>query len=203
MNIGSENRTKLIAAICLGAVALIVIVIEFGGWFSGSSSSAAAPVAQGTSVSDPIPAPTVKTRSKGRAASSKKETARDLDPRLKFTLLNSSEDTKYEGTGRNIFKVFVPPIPVPVKSVVSDTKPEAQGPPQPPPPPPIDLKFYGFATPQGGAKRVFLAHGEDIFVAKEGEIVNRRYKVVHISPNAVEILDVLSNNRQSITLTQG
>lgn len=202
MNIGSENRTKLIAAICLGAVALIVIVIEFGGWFSGSSSSAAAPVAQGTSVLDPIPAPTVKTRSKGRAASSKKETARDLDPRLKFTLLNSSEDTKYEGTGRNIFKVFVE-IPKILTPPVTQPQPEAQGPPQPPPPPPIDLKFYGFATPQGGAKRVFLAHGEDIFVAKEGEIVNRRYKVVHISPNAVEILDVLSNNRQSITLTQG
>jgi hypothetical protein len=202
VNIGSENRTKLIAAICLGAVALIVIVIEFGGWFSGSSSSAAAPVAQGTSVSDPIPTPTVKTRTKGRAANSKKETARDLDPRLQFALLNSSEETKYEGTGRNIFKVFVV-IPPLAKNPVADTKPEPPVTPQPAPPPPIDLKFYGFATPQGGAKRVFLAHGEDIFVAKEGEIVNRRYKVVRISPNAVEILDVLSNNRQSITLTQG
>jgi len=39
--------------------------------------------------------------------------------------------------------------------------------------------------------------------AKRGDIVDRRYKVVRISPNAVEILDVLSNNRQSIPLTQG
>jgi hypothetical protein len=42
-----------------------------------------------------------------------------------------------------------------------------------------------------------------VFIAKEGEIVDRRYKIVRISPNAVEILDVLSNNRQSIPLTQG
>jgi hypothetical protein len=73
----------------------------------------------------------------------------------------------------------------------------------PPPPPPSNLKFYGFATPQGGLKRIFLLKDQDVFVAKEGDIVDRRYKVVRISPNAVEILDVLSNNRESIPLTQG
>jgi hypothetical protein len=55
----------------------------------------------------------------------------------------------------------------------------------------------------GGIKRIFLAQGEDVFIAKEGDIVDRRYKVVRISPNAVEILDVLTNNRQNIPLTQG
>ena len=72
-----------------------------------------------------------------------------------------------------------------------------------PPPPPINLVFYGFATPANGAKRIFLAQNEDVFIAKEGDIVDRRYKVVRISANSVEILDVLSNNRQSIPLTQG
>jgi hypothetical protein len=65
------------------------------------------------------------------------------------------------------------------------------------------LKYYGYTTPQGGIKRIFLAHDKDVFIAREGEIVDRRYKVVRISPNAVEILDVLSNNQQSIPLTQG
>jgi len=73
----------------------------------------------------------------------------------------------------------------------------------PPPPPPIELKFYGFATPAGGTKRIFLAHNEDVFIAKEGDIVDRRYKVMKISANSVDILDVLSNNRQSIPLSQG
>ena len=75
--------------------------------------------------------------------------------------------------------------------------------PPPAPPPPIDLKFYGYATPAGGTKRIFLAQGEDVFIAREGDIVDRRYKVVRISGTAVEILDVLSNNRQSIPLNQG
>jgi hypothetical protein len=115
--------------------------------------------------------------------------------------LKVSEDTKYEGTGRNIFKVFVD-IPKPIVPVTA--QPEvASGPPPPTPPPPIDLKFYGYATPAGGTKRIFLAQGEDVFIAREGDIVDRRYKVVRISGTAVEILDVLSNNRQSIPLNQG
>jgi hypothetical protein len=116
--------------------------------------------------------------------------------------LKVSENTKYEGTGRNIFKVFVD-IPKPIVNVATQTRPESQGPAPPPPPPPIDLKFYGYATPAGGTKRIFLAQGEDVFIAREGDIVDRRYKVVRISGTAVEILDVLSNNRQSIPLNQG
>jgi hypothetical protein len=65
------------------------------------------------------------------------------------------------------------------------------------------MKFIGFANKPGQAKQIFLMQNEDVFVAKEGEIVNRRYKVVKINQNSVEIEDVLNNNRQSIPLTQG
>jgi hypothetical protein len=72
-----------------------------------------------------------------------------------------------------------------------------------PPPPPITLKFFGFANKPGEPKRIFLSQGEDVFIAGEGEIVNRRYRVLRISPNAVEMEDVINSNRQSIPLTQG
>jgi len=48
-----------------------------------------------------------------------------------------------------------------------------------------------------------LSQGDDVFIAAEGDIVDRRYKVLRISPMAVEVEDVLNNNRQSIPLTQG
>ena len=76
-------------------------------------------------------------------------------------------------------------------------------PPPPPPPPPINLKFFGFASRPGEPKKIFLSQGEDIFIASEGDIVNRRYRVLHISPASVDIEDVLNNNKQSIPLTQG
>jgi len=65
------------------------------------------------------------------------------------------------------------------------------------------LKFFGFASRPGEPKKIFLSHGEDIFIASEGDIVNRRYRVLHIAPASVDIEDVLNNNRQSIPLTQG
>ena len=57
------------------------------------------------------------------------------------------------------------------------------GPPPPPPPPPIPLKFYGFTGNKSGPKQVFLSKGEDIFVAKEGQIIDRRYRILKIGPN--------------------
>jgi len=205
VKVGTENRTKVIAAGALGVVAIALIATQFGGWFGGNSSSAAAPVTTAsTDLGKEIARPPRNPTHTKRGANTKQQSAgRNLDPTLQLALLKASEDTKYEGTGRNIFKVFVEPPPRIVKNPVLDQKPVAQGPPPPPPPPPSNLKFYGFATPQGGLKRIFLTKNEDVFIAKEGDIVDRRYKVVRISPNAVEILDVLSNNRESIPLTQG
>lgn len=206
MKVGAENRTKLIAAAALGVVALGLIASQFAGWFSGGSSSAAAPVPTATSVSDfgKESAPASRTGRSRRPGTATKaqNAARSIDPTLHLAALKSSEDTKYAGTGRNIFKVFVEPPPRPITPVVTQSQ-QASAPPPPAPPPPSNLKFYGFATPQGGTKRIFLIKNEDVFLAKEGDIVDRRYKVVRISPNAVEILDVLSNNRESIPLTQG
>jgi hypothetical protein len=45
--------------------------------------------------------------------------------------------------------------------------------------------------------------GDDVFLAREGEIVNRRYRIIRITNNSVEIEDVLNNNRQTTPLTQG
>jgi hypothetical protein len=206
VNIGAENRTKVYWAAGLGVLALILAVSQFGGWFSNTSSSAAAPTPTASSADfgkDPLPA----RRSGGRSrnANSRKPAAapQSLDPTLRFDLLKTSEDTKYAGTGRNIFRVFVDIPPVVTPPVKHEEQVANNQPPPPPPPPPSNLHFYGFATPQGGTKRIFLTKNEDVFIAKEGDIVDRRYKVVRISPNSVEILDVLSNNRENIPLAPG
>jgi hypothetical protein len=204
MKVGAENRTKVIAASVLGLLAVILVGYELSGWFTGNSSSAAAPLSTTSTDLEKPPARTPRAVKPAKGSKvPKQDTARNLDPTLRLDLLRASEDTKYQGTGRNIFKMFVE-IPHVVKSPVQPQEPQvAKGPPPPAPPPPSNLKFYGFATPQNGIKRIFLIKNSDVFVAKEGEIVDRRYKVVRISPNSVEILDVLSNNRENIPLTQG
>jgi hypothetical protein len=201
VNLGAENRNKVIAAVSLVIIAVVLMATRFSGFLGLGSSSAASP----TAVNIPIAPerPVLAARATNRNAIRKQTAAQSLDPTLRTDLLKISEDTKYEGTGRNIFRVFVD-IPHVLKSPVPD-QPMAHNnePALPPQPPPIDLKFYGYATPTGGTRRIFLAQGEDVFIAREGDIVDRRYKVVRISSTSVEILDVLSNNRQSIPLTQG
>lgn len=201
MQVGAESRKKVIAAVSLVALAVVLMATRFSGFLGVGSSSAASPAPAVATTLQPERA-LRRTDKADRAGHKKQNSTQSLDPTLRTNLLKVSEGTKYEGTGRNIFKVFVE-IPHVVQTPVIQQQAQDAGPPPPPPPPPINITFYGFATPQGGSKRIFLAQGEDVFIAREGDIVDRRYKIVRISPNAVEILDVLSNNRQSIPLTQG
>ena len=125
-----------------------------------------------------------------------------LDPTLDLKLLSQSEEIKYAGNGRNIFVAgSEPKIEVARRNGTMEPK-GIQAPPLPPPPPPITLKFFGFANRPGETKKVFLSQGEDVFIAAEGDIVDRRYRVLHISQNAVDVEDVLNNNRQSLPLMQ-
>jgi hypothetical protein len=201
MNVGADDRKKLIVAIVL----MVLAVSSVGYWvvsLNGSPSSAA-------STAAPVATPVVsnpRVAAHARAGNKKVAVARSLDPSLRYDWLKASEDTKYSGTGRNIFRAQAE-IPVALSNGATDhgKKPLPPPPPVetgPPPPPPINLKFFGFASKPGELKKVFLSQGEDVFIAHEGDIVDRRYKVVRISPVAVEIEDVLNNNRQSIPLTQ-
>lgn len=176
MKVGTGNPLKTGFAVALAAIALLLVARTF--------------------LSNPISGAPAVQQPHGRGAK-----VESLDPTLKTSLLKSSEDTMYRGEGRNIFRAQAEPpkeLPKPVAPVVQPQVPQG-----PPPPPPINLKFYGFASRQGEPKKIFLSQGDDIFVAGEGDIVNRRYKVIRINPTSVEIEDVLSNNRQSIPLTQG
>jgi hypothetical protein len=201
MKVGSEDRNKLIIAIVLMVVAVLSVGYFVMG-LSGAPSSAASTAAP--VVTPVVAAPRVVPHPK--PGSKKVAAERSLDPTLRYDWLRISEDTKYAGTGRNIFRAQAE-IPVALGSGTTDhVKNQAPPPPPvdpgPPPPPPIELKFFGFASNPGELKKVFLRKDEDVFIAHEGDIVDRRYKVIRISPMAVDIEDVQNNNRQSIPLTQ-
>ena len=194
MKIGAENRTKLIAAVVLMVLALILL----GRWmFSSGGDSPAAANSPATVAAPTTQPPTVRARTRGKKAN---DASRSLDPSLRYDWLKASEATKYEGKGRNIFRAQID-IPRPDPSFTTKLPPPQ--PTGPPPPPPINLKFFGFASKPGEPKKIFLSQGEDVFIAGEGEIVDRRYRILRISPMSVEVEDVLNNNHQSIPLTQG
>jgi hypothetical protein len=197
VRLGLENKKKTTWAAVLGVLALLIAAYVFIPMFTGSSepdsnAQAAAPS-------------TTHAPAHSRKKAGKKPKEENLDPTLQLDLLARSEKTEYEGSGRNIFvsQAEAVAIPQPTAPAVTDVA-TAYTAPTPPPPPPIPLKFYGFASRSGEPKKIFLKLGEDVFVAGEGEIVDRRYKVIHITPTSVQIQDVLNSGPpQSIPLTQG
>lgn len=196
MKLGIENRKQVYALAVLGGIAVLMMAYEF--WPSSSSST---PTTAQTATTAAKPA----TR---RTASGKIIPFAEprLDPTLDLNLLSQSEEIKYSGNGRNIFVAgSVAVIEKPRGPGVTDRGEGAGLRPVPtiPPPPPITLKFFGFANRPGETKKAFLSQGEDIFIAAEGDIVDRRYRVLRISPTTVDVEDVLNNNRQSLPLTQG
>ena len=204
MKLGTENRKQLIAAGILGGLLLLVAAYEVTTFSSTDASTAT------TAASVPAPAATNSARptrrGSGSAPGKKEHAPQSLDPTLHLDQLALTEQIKYEGSGRNIFVAqadAVIPTPGGTGATDHDTKDKIIQIQAAAPPPPIPLKFFGFASHSGEAKKIFLSKAEDVFIAGEGEIVDRRYKVVRISPTSVEIQDlVVSGPPQSIPLTQ-
>ena len=98
------------------------------------------------------------------------------------------------------------PVAVSIPKPIAPARPKGpvmpvvQMPTGPPPPPPIDLKFFGTATSANGHRRAFLLHGEDVFLASDGDVVQRRYRVLSIAANSIVIEDLTNNNRQTVPL---
>ncbi len=200
MQLGLENKKKTTWAVALAVVALLAVAYEFIPFFAGSPTSSSSAQAAPPSI------PRDSSRTGKRVG--KKQRVENLDPTLRLDLLAASVKTQYEGNGRNIFVSTQEPvqIPHPITPGTPDGKPDTAQyhPSTPPQAPPIPLKFYGFASRSGEPKKIFLKLGEDVFVAGEGEIVDRRYKVIRISPTSVQIHDVVNSGPpQNIPLTQG
>jgi hypothetical protein len=200
LKLGTENKRQVYLAVGLFAVVLIAGIYEISTYFGGSP----------TPTPRPAPVQTAATSRTAKAAAAgpdaQKLTNQGLDPTLHFDKLAQSEDVEYEGTGRNIFSAdsapVIPPTIAPARpgpNVASVELPK--GPPPPPKPPAIELKYFGYTQSKDKSIKAFFVHGEDIFIAKTGEIVDHRYKVGAINPTSVQITDLSYNNTQSLTLT--
>jgi hypothetical protein len=134
----------------------------------------------------------------------------NLDPTLDESAMLRTEHLVYSGSGRNIFSlVSLKPETIPIPLGPARKGPTGPAPPPPPPPPPatcppqcppINLKFFGTATRPNGSRQAFLLQGEDVFLASPGDIVARKYKIVSIAGNSIQVEDLTNNNTQTLPL---
>ncbi|MGA3263969.1 MAG: hypothetical protein ABSC47_07980 [Terracidiphilus sp.] len=209
LRLGTENKRQVYIVAALFAVILVI-----GGWelfgFSGGSSTPPRPI-----PAQPAPAGTKAHAAAGTApadqnpqgAEAEKLTNAGLDPTVHFDKLAGSEEVEYAGTGRNIFSAESAPMQIenPVKGP-RESQPAANAAPAapaayvPPQPPAIDLKYFGYTQAGDKTLKAFFTHGEDVFMARSGEIVDHRYKVGAILPASVEVTDLGYNNTQKLPL---
>jgi hypothetical protein len=194
MRMGAEDKKKLGILAVVGVLALAAAFYMY----SELSTPDVAPPVAATVVTVPANAP-----GRSKAAKNVGTAATHLDPTLHMGPMLVTEALVYSGTGRNIFSANSAPVVVIPKAIAS-ARPKGPvvpaAPVGPPPPPPIDLKFFGTATSASGVRRAFLLHGEDVFLASPGDIVQRRYKVGTISANSIVVEDMTDNNLQTLPL---
>ncbi len=206
MKAGTENRQKTLMAGVLGVLALGACIYLYEQMF-GDSTPAPAPAP----VIVTVPVKTPGASGSGGKAKVLPNTAAALDPTLHMGAMLVTEQVEYAGTGRNIFSMTSAPAPVDIPKPIAVARINTPPPPPPPPPvpqtcpptcPPIPLKFFGTITSAKGTRQAFLlsANGEDVFPAAVGDIVMRRYKVISISANSIQIEDMPNGNKQMLPL---
>jgi hypothetical protein len=206
MKLGTENKKQLYLVI-----GLFAFIVAFGGYQIyqqiAAPSTPPPPPPQAANRTGPA----ARRPAQGAAVSGKDaqkiSSDADLDPTLHLDKLAQTESIEYAGTGRNIFSAESAPAESEDIKVAKNTEPDGPQIPVTPPapeqpkPPAIDLKYFGYTQTRDKTLQAFFVHGDDIFLARPGEIVNRRYKVVTIQPNSVEITDLSYNNTQTLTLS--
>ena len=206
-----SQKKKLIVYSVFGVVLVVFLVYAYNAFFGGSSAPAPAapavatqPTTKPRTGSVPVAEGTGQGVAPGIAATKVASTSSSLDPTLDESAMLRTESLVYNGTGRNIFSLVYTPPPAALPKNLPPARPvetaAASVPTGPPPPPPINLKYFGTAVDRSGKRQAFLLHDDDVYLASEGDIVARRYKIVSITATSAKVEDLSNQNEQSLPL---
>lgn len=115
------------------------------------------------------------------------------DPTVHLEALKEIRERPLPGLDRNPFEF--PPQRAPEPEIIPDGPAAVAAAPQAPR---VPLKALGFTQKAGGVREAIVTDDEQIFIVHEGETFARKFKVLRISPAAVELED--ETTHQSIRL---
>ncbi len=135
--------------------------------------------------------------------SSEFKTGKEDIPRIELSKLTSAKG-KPPADGVNLFypffvKVEPPKPPEPLKPIV----------PMPPPVDPLEeelklFRFLGFLEerlPAGRDKRIFLSKGQNIYIVRNGDIIEGRFRI-GVMRNMIEVVAIDSDKKVAIPIEE-
>ncbi|HEY1257501.1 MAG TPA: hypothetical protein VGF01_22245 [Terracidiphilus sp.] len=211
LQMGNAKKWQIYLAVGVISVSLIGVVYEVNNYFGGPSApppttAVAKPATFATSKSLPAHTTAANT-SPSQGPEAQKFSNAGIDPTLHLEILARSEKIEYLGTGRNIFSAES--APPPIEKLAASARPNQSGQPGvtaaptgpvKPIAPAIDLKYFGYTQSKDKSLQAFFLHGDDIFAARSGEIIDHRYKVGLILATSVQVTDLGYNNTQTLPL---
>jgi hypothetical protein len=204
LRLGTENKRQVYLVIALFTGLLGYGVFKL---YQTLAEPAPAPRTAAPPAAGP-PSPGTPSAPAGSSAQSGAEATKlsnaGIDPTLHFDKLAQSEEVEYAGTGRNIFSADSMPVVIekPLASGRPGGQPASVVVPTPTQikPPAIDLTYFGYTLAPDKSLQAFFTRGDDIFLAKTGEIVDHRYKVGAIKPTSVQVTDMAYSNTQTLVM---
>jgi hypothetical protein len=216
----AKDKKQIVVVSIFGVLLLVFVVYAYNSFSSGPPNPAAtapvvtAPVTRSSESREETESTTISAgnaragqsgAAPGVAAKRMASTSSSLDPTLDESAMLRTESLVYSGTGRNIFSsISAPPMVIPSNvpkarpGVVLPVMPPM--PVGPPPPPPINLKYFGTAVRLNGRRQAFLLQGEDVYLASEGDIVARKYRIVTIGTSNIQVEDLVFKDTQTLPL---
>ena len=199
LRLGAENKRQVYLVVALFALIAVIGGWQIYGMFSTPSTPVrptAPPAQRAPAAVGSLPATAIPSKD------AQKINNAGLDPTLHLDKLARNESVVYAGTGRNIFSAESTPVRIETPAASARTAATLTPVvPAVPRPPAIDLKYFGYTQTKDKSLQAYFVRGEDIFVARTGEIVDHRYRVGAIQPSGVQVTDLSYNNTQTLPLS--
>jgi hypothetical protein len=174
------------------AASLFAVIIVLGIWdLRGTVTTSAHAVQPRADVTTPH------AKLKNAAAGA---TALPNSFHLRLDELARAESIEYSANSHNLFSSapstpIEAPIASPRPAPVADPTPVVK---EAPAKPTFDIKYQGYAVSEPGKMDGLFMRGDDMSVARAGDIIFHRFRVVSVQPGSAQLTDLVSNQTQPV-----
>lgn len=149
------------------------------------------------SMAAPSPAPQARNSQKNGTAPVKSNSALHVQP------LDEFEPKPLPDISRNPFDFGAPPLTPAQRAMQAARGPGgAMTASSAPPTPQIPLRAIGYSEKPGGGAEAYLTDAENVYIVHDGDVLEKRYRILKITPSIVEVQDGTSGEKAQLPIPE-